>query len=74
MKTAAPDSDYGLGLSRIRLSCSTAWGHGGSVPGYTTLAFTSENGAHQAVVLINVSPTPAIGSRFERALGSAFCR
>jgi D-alanyl-D-alanine carboxypeptidase len=78
MRTTVPigfrRDDYGLGLTRIELTCGEAWGHGGSVFGYTALAFGSRDGSRQAVVLINTSPTSTIGERFERALTSAFCR
>jgi histidinol-phosphate aminotransferase len=64
-----------LGLERFALPCGPAWGHGGSVPGYLTLAAGSANGSHQAVVLLNATPaTSRQGRRIEEALGSAFCR
>jgi D-alanyl-D-alanine carboxypeptidase len=66
---------YGLGLSRTPFRCAAAWGHGGSVPGYTSLAFSSEDGSRQAVVLVNTSiGNSRLAFRFETALTSAFCR
>ena len=79
LKTTVPvaggSDGYGLGISQIELSCAEAWGHGGSVPGYTSLAFSSEDGSRQAVVLVNISiGSFRLGSRFETALTSAYCR
>jgi D-alanyl-D-alanine carboxypeptidase len=74
---AGTEGEYGLGLMTVPLSCGAAWGHGGLVFGYTALSFASRDGRHQAVVLVNTSvapSTPALARRFERALGSAFCR
>lgn len=65
---------YGLGLAMIPLRCGAAWGHGGSVFGYTSLAFSSPDGSRQAVVLVNASVSQTIGARFEGAFTSAFCR
>ena len=33
------DGDYGYGLARQRLSCGTAFGHTGRLPGYYTQAW-----------------------------------
>ena len=69
-----PD-EYGLGLQKIYLRCGIAWGHGGSVPGYLTLAVASADGSREAVVLVNATPsTERQGSRIGEALNSAFCR
>lgn len=65
---------YGLGISLIPLRCGAAWGHGGSVFGYTSLAFSSRDGSRQAVVLVNASLSSNVAGRFERGLTSAFCR
>ena len=80
MKTTVPagaGDEYGLGLVRspFTVSCATTWGHGGSVPGYTSLVLSSEDGSHQAIVLVNSSIGPGrLGPRFASALQSAFCR
>jgi D-alanyl-D-alanine carboxypeptidase len=67
--------EYGLGLQKVSLPCAAAWGHGGSVPGYLTLAVSSANAARQAVVLVNASPTTTRQAiRIDEALRSAFCR
>jgi D-alanyl-D-alanine carboxypeptidase len=73
--TPIPGGGYGLGLRTIRLRCGTVWGHGGAVPGFETLAFSSQDGSHQAVLMVNASlQTDRQGSAFGDALGSAFCR
>ena len=66
---------YGLGIIHTPLLCAPAWGHGGAVPGYTALAFSSEDTSRQAIVLVNTSiGAYSLGNRFNAALGSAFCR
>jgi D-alanyl-D-alanine carboxypeptidase len=79
MKTTVPIQDgsagYGLGLASVPADCGTAYGHDGGVPGYTSIAYSSENGSRQAIVLINLSPgSNRLASRFGDAFGSAFCR
>ena len=50
-------------------------GHGGSVPGYLTLAVSSANARRQVVVLVNASPTKDRQAiRIDEALRGAFCR
>jgi D-alanyl-D-alanine carboxypeptidase len=67
--------EYGLGLQKLYLRCGIAWGHGGSVPGYLTLAAASVDGSREAVVLMNATPsTTRQGDRIGEALTSAFCR
>jgi D-alanyl-D-alanine carboxypeptidase len=67
--------EYGLGIWHRPIACGTAWGHGGAVPGYRTLAFSSDDGSRQALVLLNTSiGNYRIGSRYAAALVSAFCR
>lgn len=66
---------YGLGIARTTVGCGTAWGHNGGVPGYSTLAVSSPDGAHQAVVLVNATlATSRQVTRTEESLLSAFCR
>jgi D-alanyl-D-alanine carboxypeptidase len=45
---------YGLGIYSVQLSCGTAWGHDGGYPGgYKTIAYTSQDGSRQAVMVYN---------------------
>jgi D-alanyl-D-alanine carboxypeptidase len=67
--------EYGLGLQKLSLSCGIAWGHGGSVPGFLTLAAGTADGSRLAVVLLNATlATSRQGDRVDQAFGSAFCR
>jgi len=69
-----PGESYGLGLwktSSMGLSptntvaCGSVWGHDGDFPGYLTDAFSSEDGTHQMVVLVN---TDSLRRPAQRAL------
>jgi D-alanyl-D-alanine carboxypeptidase len=79
MKATVPIPDgsagYGLGLVSEPLACARALGHTGGVPGYTSIAYSSEDGSRQAIVLINTSPgSSRLATRLGTAFGSAFCR
>ncbi len=79
MKTAVPitngPSQYGLGLASDPSDCGRVLGHTGGVPGYTSIAYSSEDGGRQTVVLINTSPgSDRLASRLGNAFGSALCR
>jgi D-alanyl-D-alanine carboxypeptidase len=77
LRKIVPGSDqYALGIKRGQLACADAWGHGGSVPGYRTLAYSSDDGSRQAIVMVNGMSRPGsdLGPRFGAALESAFCR
>ncbi|HEX6523246.1 MAG TPA: serine hydrolase domain-containing protein [Streptosporangiaceae bacterium] len=75
---------YGLGIYSVQLSCGTAWGHDGGYPGgFKTIAYTSQDGSRQAVMVYNdykmsVPPPAGTGTAaFQRdekeALEIAFC-
>ena len=73
--TGGGSSRYGLGLASDRLQCGPAFGHTGGVPGYTSIAYSSEDGSRQVIVLINTSPgSDRLATRLFGAFGSAFCR
>jgi D-alanyl-D-alanine carboxypeptidase len=72
VSVAGGSEGYGLGIWVRQTPCGAVWGHGGAVPGYRTLAFGSEDGSRQAVVLLNTSI--GIGSRFGAGFVNAFCR
>jgi D-alanyl-D-alanine carboxypeptidase len=72
---------HGLGLGAARLPCGTVWGFSGGVAGYSTHAFSSDDGSRQAVLLVNVtgrtppdyeSPRPVARAEV-RALLTAIC-
>jgi D-alanyl-D-alanine carboxypeptidase len=44
---------WGLGLLREHFPCGTAWGHDAENPGYMTAAWSTKDGDHQVVVLVN---------------------
>ena len=47
--------DYGLGLENIELTCGvTLWGHTGSIPGYSSYAFSTADGRQQVSMSLNV--------------------
>lgn len=71
---------YGLGILEFRSPCGTLWGNGGDIAGYSSLFQNSEDGKHQAGVIVNVNPLPqALGeplggtkqAAISDALGSA---
>lgn len=75
MRTAVAGPGYGLGLAVDRLQCGPALGHTGGVPGYTSIAYGSEDGSRQAIVLVNTTPqSDRLGTRLFSAFGNAFCR
>jgi D-alanyl-D-alanine carboxypeptidase len=51
-RTIAPDHSYGLGLSRVSLSCGgEAWGHNGALPnGHYSMTLTTDDGRFAALV------------------------
>jgi D-alanyl-D-alanine carboxypeptidase len=71
---------YGLGLYRVDLSCGTAWGHDGKYPGgFVTFAYTSPDGARQAVMTYNDfkisdgTANPVFRHDVQHATEIAFC-
>lgn len=73
--------DYGLGLMRYDFGqyCTNGpaqvWGHAGGVPGYSTLAFASEDGAKQAASMVSIGLTQpeAADTGQRRATAARFC-
>ena len=73
---APPGAGYGLGLTRYGTSCGTAWGHNGAFGGFFSDVYTSENGRHQALLMVNLdetSQTEDIDSLFYELLDKAYC-
>ncbi|MFF7934460.1 serine hydrolase [Streptomyces sp. NPDC007940] len=49
-----PGASYGLGIERFELGCGTTlWYHDGGMPGWLTLAATTEDGHHQLTLDYN---------------------
>jgi D-alanyl-D-alanine carboxypeptidase len=80
MKTTVPawkgtEIRYGLGIQEIPSACGTRWGNGGDIAGYNNLFHNSEDGAHQAGVIVNVNPAPdAVGEARGAALQAAMTK
>jgi D-alanyl-D-alanine carboxypeptidase len=54
---------YGLGLEVLRLGCGVElWGHGGSLEGYGTTAFSTPDADRQLVMVTNLQPEPEPGA------------
>ena len=54
---------YGLGLEVLRPGCGVElWGHGGSLEGYGTTAFSTPDADRQLIVAINLQPEPEPGA------------
>ncbi|MEU4739149.1 serine hydrolase domain-containing protein [Actinosynnema sp. NPDC023658] len=54
---------YGLGLFSIPLSCGgTAWGHGGDIPGYSTVDAATDDGRAATVVVTSLDGSVKDGS------------
>ena len=82
MKTTVPvegapaGAGYGLGLARSGTPCGTAWGHNGAFAGYYSDSYSSTNGRHQALLMVNLdvtSQTPRVKSLFSKLLDEAYC-
>jgi D-alanyl-D-alanine carboxypeptidase len=81
MKTTLPSGGdlgqrYGLGIERFPSSCGPAWGHSGGFPGYLTYALSSETGARQSILMVNIDPgaMPEGGMPlFFKALTAGYC-
>jgi D-alanyl-D-alanine carboxypeptidase len=54
---------YGLGLEELRPGCGVElWGHGGSLEGYGTTAFSTPDARRQLVMATNLQPEPEPGA------------
>ena len=71
---------YGLGLMRFDLPCGPAWGHGGNLGSYTSMAIAAPEGHRVAVVLVNgftTGPSDDNGRVFAamaQAAAAAYCQ
>ncbi|UED88445.1 beta-lactamase family protein [Streptomyces profundus] len=79
MLEVAPSDDtgtrhYGLGLRRYDLSCEVSvFGHTGTVQGYYTYAFTTEDGARSLAATANTSNNGDVNTALGGTLEAAFC-
>jgi D-alanyl-D-alanine carboxypeptidase len=84
MKTTVPSFEgtalrYGLGTQEIPSDCGPLWGNGGSIVGYTNMSLNSEDGTHQAALMVNANPVAeAVGEArdvaIKLAMGTALGR
>ena len=65
-------SDYGLGLIGYSLSCGTAWGHGGTIPGYQTLNAVGPDGGAVTIAVTAIPTAVAKDPTDEESIRSAF--
>lgn len=78
MKTTVPSWEgtpfrYGLGIQEIPGPCGTTWGNGGDIAGYANAFQNTEDGKHQAALVVTANPGPeALGEQRQAALGAAF--
>ena len=56
--SGVPGSGYGLGIFSLPLSCGTAWGHSGGIPGYGSYNMVGPDGT--AMALTVTAPPDAI--------------
>jgi D-alanyl-D-alanine carboxypeptidase len=49
-----PELPYGLGVGWLATSCGRLVGHTGGIFGFSTFAFSSEDGHRQAIMMVNV--------------------
>jgi D-alanyl-D-alanine carboxypeptidase len=75
LKSVVPGFDYGMGVTRWDTSCGTAWGHGGSFPGYYSVSLTSPDGSRQAVIALNSNQflSDQTQTDLDLTLETAFC-
>jgi D-alanyl-D-alanine carboxypeptidase len=74
--TADGTQRSGLGIFGLPTPCGTAWGHGGTFPGYFVNALTSADGTRQAVLAVNLDETSLpkrVWAMYQRLLVGAFC-
>jgi D-alanyl-D-alanine carboxypeptidase len=77
VKNAPAGSGYGLGLTSSATSCGrVAWGHDGAFGGYYSLSYSSNDGRHQAMLMVNLdqtSQTKRVSTLFYKLIDKAYC-
>jgi D-alanyl-D-alanine carboxypeptidase len=76
---AAPDLGagvrYGLGLLSAPLSCGgLAWGHGGDIPGYSTINAVTDDGRAATIAVTELPTTLTQVQHLQADLDKALCR
>ncbi|MEV3852387.1 serine hydrolase domain-containing protein [Streptomyces microflavus] len=71
---AAPGTRYGLGVQSIPLSCGGRyWGHGGSLPGFSTYGGVT-GGGRVVNIMLTALPDGRTATRAAAAVDTAVCR
>ncbi|MFB6890428.1 serine hydrolase domain-containing protein [Kitasatospora sp. NPDC056327] len=79
MMAVTPQSGgrYGLGLERTATDCGVLWGHGGGIPGYSTVLYTTADLRRQLAVSMNgtggVETPPATREAYDRLEAAGTC-
>lgn len=69
-----PGTEYGLGLMSTPLSCGgLAWGHGGSIPGYSTTNAVTEDGRGVTIAVTELPTTEEQIVTLTDAVDEALC-
>jgi D-alanyl-D-alanine carboxypeptidase len=67
-------SVYGLGLTKLRLSCGvTLYGNMGGLAGYTTWMQSTGDGSRQIAVAANTEELPRVDESIGKVVDAAFC-
>jgi D-alanyl-D-alanine carboxypeptidase len=73
-KMTSVSPGYGLGLERQDLPCGvTVFGHGGGIPGYSSLVLISDDTRKRLETSITSSPDPGPGEGVEELINEVFC-
>jgi D-alanyl-D-alanine carboxypeptidase len=77
MKAVTPNSPdgfrYGLGLTRVRTACGTAYGHVGDFIGYRNVVLAKANGKRVVDLMVNVDATGVSWGELEGEAQVALC-
>ncbi|MGM1063364.1 serine hydrolase domain-containing protein [Saccharothrix sp. Mg75] len=67
-------TEYGLGVERSTLPCGAeVWGHGGGIPGYSSLVVGTANAKTRLTVSLTSAPDPGEVNGFQELLNEVFC-
>ncbi|WP_436494661.1 serine hydrolase domain-containing protein [Actinokineospora sp. HUAS TT18] len=73
--TTAVSGDYGLGIYKMDLPCGvTVWGHGGGIPGYSSLALSTRDARTRLEMSLTAAPDPGPVDGYDDVINQAFCK
>ncbi|QFZ23072.1 serine hydrolase domain-containing protein [Saccharothrix syringae] len=71
---AGPGQGYGLGIESTELPCGvTVWGHGGGIPGYSTLMMSTADTKTRLTASVTSAPDPGPVNGADQLLEEVFC-